>query len=172
MGGSKKNRHTSGLEHWSIAVKDGKALEKEWRSEIPIPRGGAHRACVVVDDWLFVIGGQEGDFMAKPGKCSRRLEVVFSDVYMLDEEMKWKVMPPLPKPDSHIEFAWKVVNNSIVIVGGTTEKHPETKKMVLVGEIFQFNLNTMKWYVIGKLPYRVKTTLVGYWDGQLYFTSG
>ena len=71
------------------------------------------------------------------------LKVVFSDVYMLDEEMKWKVMPSMPKPDSHIEFAWKVVNNSIVIVGGTTEKHPETKKMVLVGEIFQFNLNTM-----------------------------
>lgn len=37
------------------------------------------RACVVVDDRLFVIGGQEGDFMAKPGspifKCSRRHEV-------------------------------------------------------------------------------------------------
>jgi hypothetical protein len=176
MGGSKENRFTPGLEHWSIAVKDGKSLENEWRSEIPIPRGGPHRACVVVDDRLFVIGGQEGDFMAKPGspifKCSRRMEVVFSDVYMLDEEMKWKVMPPMPKPDSHIEFAWKVVNNSIVIVGGTTEKHPETKKMVLVGEIFQFNLNTLKWYVIGKLPYRVKTTLAGYWDGQLYFTSG
>lgn len=42
MGGSKENRHTPGLEHWSLAVKDGKALEKEWRSEIPIPRGGPH----------------------------------------------------------------------------------------------------------------------------------
>lgn len=29
-----------------------------------------------------------------------------------------------------------------------------------------------KWSVIGKLPYRVKTTLVGFWDGWLYFTSG
>lgn len=44
MGGSKENRHTPGLEHWSIAVKDGKALEKEWRTEIPIPRGGPHRS--------------------------------------------------------------------------------------------------------------------------------
>lgn len=37
------------------------------------------RACVVANDRLFVIGGQEGDFMAKPGspifKCSRRNEV-------------------------------------------------------------------------------------------------
>lgn len=43
MGGSKENRHTPGLEHWSIAVKDGKVLEKEWQTEIPIPRGGPHR---------------------------------------------------------------------------------------------------------------------------------
>lgn len=176
MGGSKENRHTPGLEHWSIAVKDGKALEKDWRSEIPIPRGGPHRACVVFDDRLYVIGGQEGDFMAKPGspifKCSRRSEVVYSDVYMLDDDMKWKVLPPMPKPDSHIEFAWVIVNNSIVIVGGTTDKHPETKKMILVGEIFQFQMDKMKWSVVGKLPYRVKTTLAGFWDGWLYFTSG
>ncbi|MCH87830.1 kelch repeat-containing protein, partial [Trifolium medium] len=67
-----------GLDHWSLAVKDGKALEKQWRTEIPIPRGGPHRACIVVNDRLYVIGGQEGDFMPKPGspifKCSRRLE--------------------------------------------------------------------------------------------------
>lgn len=44
MGGSKENRHTPALEHWSLAVKDGKALEKEWRTEIPIPRGGPHRS--------------------------------------------------------------------------------------------------------------------------------
>ncbi|KAJ0537272.1 putative kelch-type beta propeller [Helianthus annuus] len=156
MGGSKENRYTPGVDHWSIAVKDGRVLDKEWRTEMPIPRGGPHR--------LYVIGGQEGDFMAKPNspifKCSRRNEVVYSDVYMLDDEMKWKVLPPMPKPDSHIEFAWAVVNNSIVIAGGTTEKHPETKKMIL------------KWAVVGKLPYRVKTTLVGFWDGWLYFTSG
>ncbi|PON83626.1 BTB-kelch protein [Trema orientale] len=176
MGGSKENRHTPGLEHWSLAVKDGKALETEWRTEIPIPRGGPHRACIVVDDRLYAIGGQEGDFMAKPGspifKCSRRHEIVYSDVYMLDDDMKWKELPPMPKPDSHIEFAWVIVNNSIVIVGGTTDKHPVTKKMILVGEIFQFNLNKLEWSVIGKLPFRVKTTLVGFWDGWLYFTSG
>uniref|UniRef100_A0A6N2LEM7 Kelch repeat-containing protein n=1 Tax=Salix viminalis TaxID=40686 RepID=A0A6N2LEM7_SALVM len=176
MGGSKENRHTPALEHWSLAVKDGKALEKEWRPEIPIPRGGPHRACVVVNDQLLIIGGQEGDFMAKPGspifKCSRRNEIVYDAVYMLDDEMKWKALPPMPKPDSHIEFAWAIVNNSIVIAGGTTEKHPTTKKMVLVGEVFQFNLDTLTWSVIGKLPYRVKTTLVGFWNGWLYFTSG
>lgn len=43
MGGSKENRYDPGFEHWSLSVKDGKALEKEWKSEIPIPRGGPHR---------------------------------------------------------------------------------------------------------------------------------
>ncbi|KAM1274615.1 hypothetical protein ACFX1Q_025411 [Malus domestica] len=63
--------------------------------------------------------------------------------------------------DSHFEFACAVVNNSIVIIGGTTEKHPVTKKITL-----------LKWSVLGKLPFGVKTTLVGFWNGWLYFTSG
>lgn len=176
MGGSKENRHTPGVEHWSLAVKNGKALEKEWRTETPIPRGGPHRACIAVDDGILVIGGQEGDFMAKPGspifKCSRRHEVVYADVYMLDAKMNWKVLPPMPKPDSHTESSWVIVNNSIIIVGGTTEKHPVTKRMILVGEVFQFHLDSQKWSVIGKLPFRVKTTLAAFWDGWLYFTSG
>ncbi|XP_051120604.1 kelch repeat-containing protein At3g27220-like isoform X2 [Andrographis paniculata] len=176
MGGSKENRHTPGVDHWSIAVEDGKPLEKEWRKEVPIPRGGPHRACVAVGNKLYVIGGQEGDFMAKPGspifKCSRRHEVVYGDVYVLDSKMKWRVLPSMPKPDSHIECSWILVNNSIIIEGGTTEKHPETKRMILVGEVFQFNLDTMKWSVIGKMPYRIKTTLAGFWDGWMYFTSG
>nr|GEW78541.1 kelch repeat-containing protein At3g27220-like [Tanacetum cinerariifolium] len=70
-------------DHWSVAVKNGKALEKTWRKEVPIPRGGPHRACVAAGDQLYVIGGQEGDFMPKPGspifKCSRRHEVCSSN---------------------------------------------------------------------------------------------
>ncbi|WOL04414.1 hypothetical protein Cni_G13135 [Canna indica] len=176
MGGSKEDRHEPGLDHWSLAVKNGKALETEWKTEVPIPRGGPHRACVVANDQLIVIGGQEGDFMAKPGspifKCSRRHEVQYGDVYMLDIHNKWKELPPMPKPNSHIEFAWVLVNNSIVVVGGTTLKHPVTKKMILVGEVFQFSLDTLKWSVIGRMPFRIKTTLAGYWNGWLYFTSG
>lgn len=71
------------------------------------------------------------------------LQVVHGNVFMLDDELKWKELTPMPKPDSHIEFAWVIVNNSIVIVGGTTEKHPLTKKMILVGELFRFNLDTL-----------------------------
>jgi hypothetical protein len=71
------------------------------------------------------------------------VQVVYSNVYMLDDGTTWKELPPMPKPDSHIEFAWVNVNNSLVIAGGTTDKHPITKKMVLVGEVFRFNLDTL-----------------------------
>lgn len=70
------------------------------------------------------------------------LQVVYADVYKLDAEMHWKELPPMPKANSHTESSWVVVNNSILIVGGTTEKHPETKRMMLVGELFRFDLNT------------------------------
>ena len=70
------------------------------------------------------------------------MQVVYSNVYMLDG-MTWKELPPMPKPDSLIEFAWVNVNNSLIIAGGTTDKHPITKKMVLVGEVFRFNLDTL-----------------------------
>lgn len=70
---------------------------------------------------------------------------------MLDDDMKWKVLPSMPKPDSHIEFAWQIVNRSVVIVGGTTEKHPETKKMILVGEIFQFQFDTQVLFKLLKI---------------------
>ncbi|RVW14146.1 Kelch repeat-containing protein [Vitis vinifera] len=147
------------------------------------------RACVVVDDRLFVIGGQEVILWLNPVHlfssahggmrymihllCSSwgfpfsRLacglfQVVYEDVYMLDDdEMKWKVLPPMPKPDSHIEFAWVVVNNSIIIVGGTTEKHPVTKRMILVGEVFQFHLDSLIYFL---LPI---TEMVSYWKDAL-----
>lgn len=67
---------------------------------------------------------------------------------MLDDDMTWKVLTPMPKPDSHIEFAWAIVNRSLVIVGGTTEKHPNTKKMTLVGEILQFQFDTQVLFLI------------------------
>lgn len=75
--------------------------------------------------------------------ASYELQVVYADVYMLDDDRRWKELPPMPKPNSHIEFAWILLNNSIVIVGGTTEKHPLTKRMILVGEVIRFDLGSL-----------------------------
>ncbi|KAG6531209.1 hypothetical protein ZIOFF_004999 [Zingiber officinale] len=193
MGGSKEDHHEPGLEHWSLAVKDGRALEKEWRGEIPIPRGGPHRFVghlskkfhltfnVVITillsnyqvieyglvlfpmisllslvvkrvilwsnlDHQFSSVSEEMRVAAAPLKGASisidqssqselQEHVVCSDVYTLDNVMKWKELLTMLKPDSHIEFAWE-------------------------------------WSVLGRMPFRIKTTLVGYWNGWFYFTSG
>lgn len=79
------------------------------------------------------------------------IQVQYADVYMLDDGKEWKQLPPMPKPNSHIEFAWVLVNNSILVVGGTTMKHPITKKMILVGEVFRFDLDTLVRAVVSFL---------------------
>ena len=70
--------------------------------------------------------------------------MIHGDVYMLEGDAKsWKVLPSMPKPDSHIEFAWAVVNHSVIILGGTTTPMPGSKRMVLVGDVFEFNFKTL-----------------------------
>lgn len=66
---------------------------------------------------------------------------LYPDVYMLDKNMKWHTLPPMPKANSHIECSWVLLNNSIIILGGTTENHPINKRMMLVGEVFRFDLD-------------------------------
>ena len=68
LGGSRPDRYTAASEHWSLGVGNGRTAERRWRVEPPIPRGGMHRAAVV-DDRLYVFGGQEGissPFQATP----------------------------------------------------------------------------------------------------------
>ncbi|WZZ00259.1 hypothetical protein YC2023_072587 [Brassica napus] len=50
--GSKENRNAVAYDHWSIAVKDGKALD-EWRKEVPIPRGGPQRFLYLLQSHLL-----------------------------------------------------------------------------------------------------------------------
>lgn len=54
MGGSKEDRHEPATEHWSLGVKDGRALESEWRPEMPIPRGGPHRSIALPPHYLQI----------------------------------------------------------------------------------------------------------------------
>ncbi|RWW86767.1 hypothetical protein BHE74_00004441 [Ensete ventricosum] len=144
-------------------------------------------AIVLLADFLWVSSSSSPSGISPPSSFSywptsfdlslglstpKAKQVQYGDVYMLDEGNKWKQLPPMPLPNSHIEFAWVLVNNSIIVVGGTTMKHPITKKMILVGEVFRFNLDSLKWSVLGRMPFRIKTTLAAFWNGWLYFTSG
>jgi len=179
VGGSKEDRNTPSTDHLSIAVDNGKAIENDWRSEPAIPRGGPHRASTVIDNNLYVFGGQEGDYIAIPGDakytCTGQLtnEIVYSDVYMLPHDgQQWKKLKDMPVKVSHIEFSTAVIGPYIVIVGGMDNKDPETKVVTLTNVIQVYDSRNDTWTIAGHLPYRLKCTIVAYYEGWLYLAMG
>jgi hypothetical protein len=178
IGGSKPDRYTPVADHLSLGVSDGKALDAEWQIETPIPRAGMHRASAVVNDRLFVLGGQEGDFVPVPGdpefSCDgNTIEVVYPDLYEWSEAGKhWIRLPDMPVPSSHIEYSVVIEGDLIFILGGSCFKDPKNFSIELTDVIQVFDTRTESWSVSGKLPYRVKCCVAASYEGWLYATSG
>ena len=178
ISGSKYDRHTPATDHWSIAVKDGKALEDQWRTEVPIPKGGPHRASAILDDKFYTFGGQEGDYVAVPGDpnfmCTGKLvqETVFSDVYILEYGAKaWKRLNDMPELVSHTDFSIVKMGSSVIILGGHINE-TRTRKITLSDAVQKYDAQKDEWKVIGRLPYGVKSTLAAYYQGYLYMSCG
>ena len=173
VGGSQEDRVTPANEHWSLAVKDGKALEDHWREEPPIPLGGPHRASAVVGDELFVLGAQQGDRPPIPGDprftCDWKTkdEIFYRDCFALKQgSQNWRRLADIPVPASHTEFSTFVLNKSIVVIGGLTER----KIMTDLIQVYETTTNT--WKIIGRLPIRNKGCVALYYQGWLYVIAG
>lgn len=179
VGGSKPDRKTPAVDHWSIAVYDGQIKEKQWEPEPDIPRGGPHRASAVIDNKLYIFGGQEGDWVAIPGDPKFTgtgdlvNEIIYGDTYMFDSDKKqWDRKSDMPVPSSHTDFSVFVNDKIIIIVGGIKFRDSKTKKFVLTDAIQLYNSQLDSWKIIGHLPYRMKHTAVAYYDGWLYISTG
>jgi hypothetical protein len=179
VGGSQEDRNAPSTDHWSLAVKGGKALENSWRAEPPIPRGGPHRAAAVIRDNLYVFGGQEGDYIAIPGdpefRCTGDLtcETMYADTYCLEAgASSWKKMADMPVPASHTEYTIVAHGDCIALLGGQMAKDPKTKIITLTDAVQVYNAATDTWTVAGRLPYCVKSPVAAYDNGVLYMTTG
>ncbi len=171
ISGAMPDRWTSACDHWSIAVIGGKALESQWREEVPIPRGGPHRTSAVLDDKLYVFGGQDGD--VKPLAADPRytcdsntpLETVYGDSFMKELGTEdWKTVSPMPEPRTHTERS-AIIDHYAILVGGNEARH-------CLSDLIQvYNSRTDRWRTAGWLPYCMKTTAV-YHDGWLYAVTG
>lgn len=179
IGGAEEDRTTPGKDHWSIAVKDGKATENQWRAEPPIPRGGHHRASAVINNALYVFGGQEGDYVATPGdptfRCTPKLtaEIKFPDTYRLKiGEKEWSRMADMPMRTAHTEASYVLVDNVFYLLGGDSDRQANDRIVKVNDEIQAYYADTDSWKIVGRLPYRLKETVAGYYNGHLYITSG
>lgn len=178
IGGSKPDRYTPVDDHLSLGVSGGRALDAEWRVETPIPRGGMHLASAVVNDRLFVLGGQEGDFVPIPGDAEfscdgNTIEVIYPDLFEWSEAgQSWIRLPDLPIPSSHIEYSVVVAGEQILVLGGSRFKDPQTFSIELTDAIQVFDTRTQTWTVRGSLPYRLKSCVAAAHEGWLYLTGG
>jgi hypothetical protein len=171
ISGAKPDRCTSALDHWSIAVGAGKPLESEWREEVPIPRGGPHRASAVLNDRLYVFGGQDGDLrpvaMDPQYVCDANtpLEALYGDSFMWQPETKqWKPVSPMPAARTHSESEI-AIDHYALVVGGNEGRH-RLSDLVQV-----YDSRGDRWRIAGRLPYCMKTTAV-YHEGWLYLLTG
>ncbi len=179
IAGAKEDRNTPATEHWSIAVKEGKAFEQEWREEPPIPRGGHHRASAVIGDALHVLGGQEGDYIAIPGdpecRCTGKLttEIRFADCFRLKAGAKsWERVADMPVLASHTESSVIQIDDRVLILGGDCHRVANVSLITLNDEIQLYDAPSGSWRVIGRLPFRIKSIAAGYYRGHVYFTTG
>ena len=177
IGGSKPDRYAPSADHWSISVKDGQATEPRWRQEIPIPLAAQDRPSAVIDDVLYVFGGQAGDFIPKPGslcfECDGKTrEEYFKHTYRLTGlDRPWEHLADMPVSTSHMSFA-AIIGSSIYTFGGQIFKDPQTFQLSLTDAVQRFDTRSGRWSIIGHTPYRLKTAAVAYYDGWVYISTG
>ena len=171
ISGAKPDRWIAACDHWSIAVAEGKAVEGGWRGEVPIPRGGPHRASAVCDDRLYVFGGQDGDIKPVAGDpqytCDydTPLESLYADSFMMGSETEpWKAVSPMPAARTHTES--EVTSDQYAIMVGGNEGRNRLSDLIQV-----YDSRADRWRIAGRLPYCMKTTAV-YYEGWLYVVTG
>ncbi len=178
VGGAGADRWTPKGDHWSIAVGEGVATDTHWRPETAIPTPGMHRGSVLVDDNLYVVGGQQGDFMAIEGdpdfRCTGRTqETYLSDCFRLDEPSgEWSRLADMPIASSHNDFSVIFRDGQILSVGGQIYKDQETFELRLTDAIQSYDVVNDRWSVSGHLPFRLKLPSVGVWDDRICVFGG
>lgn len=172
LSGSKPDRSTPACNHWSLAVEKGRALEGQWREEVPIPRGGPHRASAVFSDRLYVFGGEEGDVVPVRGDpnytCdwNTPVEKSYGDSFVLESEGRhWTRIAPMPHARAHTEHSIVKIGPCAVIIGGTAERYTYADLIQV------YDTGTDRWRTAGQLPYAMKTCAV-YHEGWLFTVTG
>jgi glycosyltransferase involved in cell wall biosynthesis len=178
IGGARDDRWTPAADHWSIAVSDGTASEAGWSDMTPVPLAAMHRASIIHDDALFVLGGQQGDFIAIKGaadcRCTPRTrETYVAACFRLDAPGgNWMRIADMPLPASHCDFSILSHESRIVTIGGQTFKDPVTFRHRLTDVIQSYDTGTGRWSIAGQLPHSLKIPVVGAWRGTIHVITG
>jgi len=178
VGGALPDRYTPASDHWSLAVKDGQAIENRWRDEVSIPRPAMHRGSAAIGQSMYVFGGQQGDFVAIDGDpnytCTGKTrETYLADTYRFNSrDRRWTRLRDMLVPASHTDFSVVVSGDLVHVIGGQIYKNPEHFRLRLTDLIQTYDVIADRWSVGGYLPYRLKLPICGIHHGRLYCITG
>lgn len=179
VGGSDRDRWTPTTSHWSLGVDGPVALEETWRSEVPFPEGGMHRGSTVIDDCLYICGGQVGDFVAIKDHpeclCTHRTRETYlpATFRLRDPDATWERMADMPIAVSHLDFSTAHLGRTWLAVGGQAYKDEAFGfRLHLTDAIQAYDPDSDTWSVIGHLPYFSKAQVNAIWNGKLVSIGG
>ena len=159
IGGTGPERPRSRSEHWSLAIRGGRAVEASWREEPPIPVAGTHRGGCVVDEDLLVFGGQPGDARAIPDDPAFTCDLrdmggpSFGDSFRFrTAEGVWSRIAPMPHPVSHTDTSVTIHRRRAIVVGGISDAN-------VCGDLVQgYDPDEDCWSLLGHLPRPMKNS--------------
>ncbi len=178
IGGAEADRKSTATIHWSMPVKDGKPLADSWADEPETPLEGTHRGSVILDDYLYLPGGQIGETPPKNGNpdvydAKFGMEDVFPEVARYSFKTKtWELIAPLPIQVSHNDCTVVTHNGKVLVVGGMELQDPDTHEIFLTDAIQEYDPATNTWSKRGSLVYRVKSMVCAVFQGSLYVFGG
>jgi N-acetylneuraminic acid mutarotase len=174
--GATEDRETISNDHFIMPIRaPGTAatalppLEKQhWRQAPPIPAGGDHAAAVVIDNLIYVIGGEHGHARVTmdPAQCCGTYWV-HKYLFRYDPKSeKWTRLADMAIGSSHIERQTVVIDGRILVLGGTGDKD------IFVDEVQEYDPATDRWRRLRPLPAPRKGGIVWQKNGSLYFSGG
>jgi len=154
FGGTADNRHLSVADHWRLDLDGGTG----WERMPDLPQARNHLSQAVVDDKLYVIGGQEGH---------NSTLVAFTAVHEWDPARgTWRERAPLPERRSHASAATLVIAGRIYLFGG------EVEHTISVAPIFAYDPRTDSWTSAGALPIPRHSGVAGLLGDTIIYTTG
>ncbi len=178
LGGALENRWTPSAVHWSLGVYNGNATEETWTTMQSIPMPGMHRGSLLYGDAIYLIGGQQGDFVAIEGdpncKCNGHTqETYLAECYrLLSPSGAWERLADMPIPSSHTDFSIFHNNREILVFGGQIYKDPTDFYMRLTDAVQVYDVADNSWRIGGHLPYRLKFPVAGKLHNKVILIGG
>ncbi|MFC4455916.1 NPCBM/NEW2 domain-containing protein [Deinococcus sonorensis] len=156
FGGTNQARTADIADHY---VLDLAGQATAWTVAAPMPAPRNHLGSVVLDGFIYAIGGQNGHDAAL---------VTRSDVYRYDPASdRWTTLASLPRARSHIANSTFVWQGRILVAGG------ETAHNVAISDVSAYNPATNTWTEWTPLPFARVSGVAAATDGTHFvFTGG